>query len=106
MGSGREGALKTADQRAPGEATGETSMKPRSYLVNGALACAVMFFASNLSRSGRTAIDWIVLGLVALAILWNLLGLGRRLYRSGGGRALWHMVRTLTFWAVGRSTRC
>jgi len=89
--------LETADPRSGGDAP----TKPRSYLINGGLATGTMFFAWNLSRSGRTTIDWIVLALVALAILWNVLGLGRRLYRSGGGRAVWHLLRTLTFWTLG-----
>ena len=75
--------------------------QPGSYLVNGALACAVLYFAHSLSSSGRTAIDWTVMGLVALAILWNLFRLGQRLYRGGGGKALWHMLRTLLFWIIG-----
>lgn len=75
--------------------------KPRSYLANAALACAVLYFAQDLSRSGRSWIDWTVMGLIALAILWNLFRLGQRLYRSGGTRDLWHFSRTLGFWIVG-----
>lgn len=75
--------------------------EPDSYLVNGGLACAVMYFAFDLSRSGRAAIDWIVLGLLAGAVAWNLFCLGQRLQRAGGGRAVWHLIRTLTFWVVG-----
>lgn len=75
--------------------------KPRSYLVNGLLACAVLYFAQSLSRGDRHVIDWVVLGLVGLAALWNLFRLGQRLYRKGGGRDLWHLVRTLLFWIIG-----
>ena len=59
--------------------------KPGSYLVNCALACGVLYWVLYLSRSGRTAIDWTVIGLVILAILWNLVKLGQRLNRAGGG---------------------
>jgi len=76
-------------------------MKPHSSLVNGGLASAVLYWVSDLSRSGRTAVDWIVLGTVAAAVLYNLVQLGRRLYRVGGGGAVWHLVRTLTFWVLG-----
>ncbi len=75
--------------------------KPGSYLVNGLLACAVLYFALSLSRSGRGAVDWAVISLVGLAILWNVVNLGRRLYRAGGGRDLWHLQRTLLFWILG-----
>jgi hypothetical protein len=75
--------------------------EPRSYLVNGALAAGVLYYAQRLSSSGRTAVDWIVIGLCALAVLWNLFKLGRRLHRAGGGRDLWHLLRTLGFWIVG-----
>lgn len=75
--------------------------KPGSYLVNGALASGAMCFAYSLSSSGRTAIDWTVLGLFALAILWNLFKLGQRLYRTGRANDLWHLLRTLLFWVVG-----
>jgi len=74
---------------------------PRSYLVNGALACGVLHFALDLSRSGRTAVDWLVLGLVTLAVVWNLFQLSRRLYAAGGRRELWHLLRTLIFWVSG-----
>lgn len=77
-------------------------MKPvRSYLVNGLLASAVFYFAYDLSRSGRTAVDFVVMGLIGLAILWNVFRLGQRLYRSGGGKDLWHLQRTLLFWIIG-----
>ena len=75
--------------------------KARSYTVNGALAAAVLCWALYLSRSGRTAIDWTVIGLVSLAILWNVVNLGRRLHLRGGGKAVWHLQRTVLFWIVG-----
>jgi hypothetical protein len=74
---------------------------PRSYTVNGALAAGVLCWALYLSRSGRTAVDWTVIVVVSLAILWNLVNLGRRLHRSGGAKAVWHLQRTLLFWIVG-----
>lgn len=77
------------------------SETPGSYVVNAALACAVLYYAQDLSRSGRTAIDWIVMGLVVLAILWNLFKLGQRLYRCGGASALSHLLNTLMLWVFG-----
>ena len=75
--------------------------KARSYTINGALAAAVLCWALYLSRSGRTAIDWTVISLVSLAILWNLFNLGRRLHRRGGAKSVWHLQRTLLFWVIG-----
>lgn len=74
--------------------------RPHSYLLNAALASGVLYFAYDLSRSGRTAIDWTVMGLVVLAILWNLFRLGQRFYRAGGGN-LWHLQRTVLLWIIG-----
>lgn len=75
--------------------------KPRSYGVNGLLAGAVLYFAFYLSRSGRGVVDWVVIALIGLAVLWNLFRLGQRLYRSGGGKDLWHLQRTVLFWILG-----
>jgi len=75
--------------------------KPRSYLVTLLLAAGTLYFAQDLSRSGRGTIDWIVIGLLGLAVMWNLARLGQRLHRAGGGRDVWHLVRTVTFWIVG-----
>lgn len=75
--------------------------KPDSYLALAVLASGVMYFALRLSRSGRTAIDWTVIGLVAAAIGWNLVQLGRRLQQLDGGKSVWHLLRTITFWIVG-----
>ena len=54
--------------------------KKTSYLVNAVLASAVMYYVLDLSRSGRTLIDWVVIGLVSCAILWNLIQFGRSLH--------------------------
>lgn len=75
--------------------------KPRSYLVNGLLASVVLYFAQSLSRGDRHVIDWVVMGLVGLAVLWNLFRLGQRLYGTGGGKDLWHLLRTLLLWVIG-----
>jgi hypothetical protein len=75
--------------------------KPRSYVVNCALACGVLYWAQSLSSSGRSTIDWIVMSVIALAILWNLFKLGQRLFRAGGGKAVWHLQRTLLLWIIG-----
>lgn len=71
------------------------------FLVNAALASVVLYYVLELSSSGRTAIDWAVISLVVAAILYNLVQLGRRLHGVGGGKALWHLQRTLLFWAIG-----
>lgn len=75
--------------------------EPRSYLANAALSCAALYFAQDLSRGDRGAVDWTVLGLVTLAVLWNLFRLGQRLHAAGGDKALGHLLRTLLFWIVG-----
>jgi hypothetical protein len=75
--------------------------KPFSYLVRCGLACGVMYWVLHLSQSGRSILGWVMLGLVALAILWNLTKLGQRLHQAGGMRALWHLQRTVLFWIVG-----
>lgn len=75
--------------------------QPRSHLALGALACAAFYFAYSLGSSGRGVIDWTVLGLLGLAVLWNLGRLGQRLYGHGGGKDLWHLLRTLLFWILG-----
>jgi len=75
--------------------------KPRSYVVLAVLASGALYFAISLSSSGRTWIDWTVLSLLSLAILWNLVQAGRRLYRAGRGKDLWHLQRTLLFWVIG-----
>ena len=72
-----------------------------SFLINGALACGVLFYVLRLSSKGRTAIDWIVIALVCAAILWNVVKLGRILFAAGGFKDVWHLTRTLTFWIVG-----
>ncbi|MGD2129401.1 MAG: hypothetical protein PVJ33_01945 [Lysobacterales bacterium] len=75
--------------------------KPKSYAIMTLLAAVVAYYAWNLSASGRTTIDWIVLILIGSVILWNLFGLGRRLHAIGGGKSIWHIMRTLLFWTVG-----
>jgi hypothetical protein len=72
-----------------------------SFVVNGALASGVLAWAIRLSQAGRTAIDWVVIGLLVCAILFNLVQLGRRLHGSGGGRDVWHLQCTVLFWIVG-----
>ena len=74
---------------------------PGSHLVNAALASGVLYWVQDLSRSGRSVIDWAVIGLVALAILWHLFSLGRRLYRFAGLRAVMQLLATVAVWIVG-----
>lgn len=75
--------------------------KVKYYSTYCALAGAVLYFAWDLSRGDRGPIDWAVLGLAGSALLYNLFMLGRRLYAAGGGKALWHLQRTLLFWIIG-----
>ena len=72
-------------------------MKKRrsTYLVNAALASDVLYWALDLSRSGRTFVDWTVITLVAGAVLYNLVQLGRRRHAAGGAKALSHLQRTV-----------
>ena len=72
----------------------------RSYVVNSALAVAVLYWALDLSAGDRTLIDWAVIAVVAAAIAWNVIQLSRRL-RALGGPAVWHVQRTVLFWIIG-----
>lgn len=72
-----------------------------SYVANGCLAGAVLYFALHLSSSGRTAVDYIVIVLIVSAIAWNLFRLSQRLYRSNGSKEVWHVLRTVLFWIIG-----
>jgi len=80
---------------------------PRSHLALAVLAAASLYFAWQLSSPDqsqgppRGPIDWVVIGLLGLAVGWNLVQLGRRLHRLGGGKAVWHLQRTLLFWIIG-----
>jgi hypothetical protein len=73
----------------------------KSYLVNTVLACGVLYWVLDLSRGERTVIDWAVIGLVVGAIVWNLVQLGLRLHEAAGGKAVWHLQRTVLFWILG-----
>ena len=75
--------------------------EPRSYVALAALAGGALFYALRLSRFDRGPVDWAVIGLILAAILWNLIQLGRRLHRAGGGKAVWHLQRTVLFWIIG-----
>ena len=72
-----------------------------SYVVNGCLAAAVLYFALHLSSSGRTAVDFVVIALVLGAIAWNVFKLSQRLHRSEGTKEVWHVQRTVLFWIIG-----
>jgi hypothetical protein len=74
---------------------------PKSYVVAAVLASMVLYWVLDLSSSGRTIVDYAVIGLVGLAILWNLANLARRLYRLRGARALWTLHATVGLWLVG-----
>lgn len=72
-----------------------------SYVVNGCLAAAVLYFVLDLSSPGRSAVDYVVIALVVGAITWNLFRLSQRLHRSNGAKGVWHVQRTALFWIVG-----
>lgn len=75
--------------------------QPRSYVLTTGIAAVVLAYAVRPSASGRGVVDWIVMGVAGSAILWSLLGLGMRLHRAGGGKAVGHLPRTLALWLVG-----
>ncbi len=77
------------------------SKRSGSYAASSVIASVVLFYAIRLSASGRTAIDWVVMGLVICALLYSLAQLTRRLYRAGGTKDAWHVQRTVLFWIVG-----
>lgn len=72
-----------------------------SYVVRGILAAGVLYYALRLSAGDRGLVDGIVLGVISLAIAWNVLMLSRRLRSAGGGRDVWHVQRTVLFWILG-----
>jgi len=72
-----------------------------SYVATSLLSSAVLYFAWHVTAPGRGLVEWALIGLVLLAVLWNLGNLGTLLHRIGGGRSLWHLQRTLLFWIVG-----
>lgn len=74
---------------------------PRSYVALSVLASCALYFAWTLSRAEHSWIDWTVLALLGLAVLWNVVNLSLRFHRLGGGRSLWHVQRTLLFWIIG-----
>jgi hypothetical protein len=78
-----------------------TTGKRSSYVVNGCLAGAVLYFVLDLSSSGRGWIDFTVIGLVIAAIAWNVAQLARKLHAAAGVAGVWHVLRTLLFWIVG-----
>lgn len=75
--------------------------RPRSYLVMAVVLAVVLTYVFRLSAGDRGAVDWVVATVVALALLWALVGLGRRLYQLGGGRDVWHELRTVLFSLLG-----
>ncbi len=75
--------------------------QPRSYTLVAGAASVALGYALHLSAGDRGPVDWIVIGAVSGTILWSLWRLGRRLARAGGGRAVNHLFRVLTWWIVG-----
>ena len=77
-----------------------TKSRRQSHVVLALLAGAVLYWVLHLSAGGRGPVDWTVIGLVSLAVTWNVLQLSRRLSVQGAA-AVWHVLRTLLFWLVG-----
>jgi len=96
-------ALPASADGVESDRTGATEqMKKRPlYVVNALLASGVLCFALDRSRGDRGPVDWTVLSLIGLAILWNLLQLTRRLHRARGMGGAWRVPRTLLFWGIG-----
>lgn len=78
-----------------------TTRRPFSYLARALLAGAVLYFALRQSAGDRGVVDYVVIVLVCGAIGWNAVQLSRRMMEFAGGRAAWHVQRTLLFWVVG-----
>jgi len=75
--------------------------KSKSHFVNSALAAVIFYYALELSDGSRTAIDYSVIGLLGLAISYNLIQCARRLHSLGGWKNVGHLARTLLYWFVG-----
>jgi len=71
-----------------------------SYVVNGCLASAVLWFVVDLSHDGRSWIDSLVIGVVVAAIVWNVAQVSRRLAAAEGGAAASRPLRTVGLWVV------
>lgn len=72
-----------------------------SAVVRGLLATGVLYFVLDLRAGDRGLVDWIVIALVGAAIAYNVVRLSIHMYAGAGGRALWHVERTVLFWAIG-----
>jgi hypothetical protein len=75
--------------------------KPDSYLALAVLAGVALYFALDTTSVGRGPLAWSLVVVLAAAVLWNLVGLGRRLRAAAGDKAVWHETRTLLFWVLG-----
>ncbi|QDU65663.1 hypothetical protein [Engelhardtia mirabilis] len=73
----------------------------RSYVANSAIASVVLAYALRLSVGDRGPVDWAVISIAGSAVLWNLVRAGLRLRLLGGGKAQWHLGRTVLFWIIG-----
>jgi len=72
-----------------------------SCVVRAVIYSVVLLYVYRLSASGRGWVDWLVLGLVILAISWNLFQLGRHFHEAGRPRDVGHLGRVLCLWTVG-----
>ncbi len=74
-----------------------------SPLVRALLATGVLYFVLDLSAGDRAVVDWVVIAVVAAAIVVNLVQLVRLMYPSRGAGSVWHVLRTVLFWIIGLS---
>ena len=57
--------------------------KPHSHVAGALIAGGILFYAIRLSAPGRGAVDWIVIGIAAIAVLWNVTRFSASLDRYG-----------------------
>ena len=58
----------------------------RHYSVRALLASGALYYALDLSQSDRGAVDYGVITLIVLAIVWNVVQLARRILAAGASR--------------------
>jgi hypothetical protein len=87
----------------PGSTASSSAPAPRrfSYLVRGLLAAGTFAFALPLSAGDRGVVDFVVLGALGAAILYNTLQLARRLHAHRGVGAVWHVLCAVLSWLLG-----
>jgi hypothetical protein len=79
----------------------KTSGRPRSHLVLAVIWAVALAYVLRLSAGDRGIVDWVALGVIVAALVWQLWRLGARLHAAGGAPATGHEARVLAFWVVG-----